>query len=77
MLTNFYINASDPYSTPAYNGAFSDVREQGFYDEDCSYGSINITGSNSVEARRTALDAYLYHENDQIDHNSAIPYDCG
>ena len=30
-----------------------------------------------MEARRTALDAYLYHENDQIDHDSAVPYDYG
>ena len=41
------------------------------------YNPLNFRSSNSVEARRTVLDAYLYHENEHNDTETAISYDYG
>ena len=41
------------------------------------YESLNPNNGNSVEARRTVLDSYLYHENDEHDLDTALHYDYG
>ena len=41
------------------------------------YESLNVNNGDSVEARRTVLDSYLYHENDQIDIDTDLHYDYG
>ena len=60
-----------------YDDAYPREGEESAGFDDMVCRSFDVGDGSSVEARRTALDAYLYHEHENNDVESSMPYYYG